>query len=227
MRLIKDIKSLNIFEIILLLISNIIIFGTYFFLPESHIISTIASMIGVTSLVFFAKGLILGQILCIIFSVFYGFISLSMQYYGEMMTYVFMTLPMSVFSLISWLKHPYKDTNEVQISTLNIKKITIIACSSIIITIIFYFILKALNTSSLIISTISITTSFIAVSLTFFRSPYYALAYASNDIVLIVLWIIATFKDISNITMVFCFLIFLINDIYGFINWKKMEKNQV
>ena len=227
MRLIKDIKSLNIFEIILLLISNIIIFGTYFFLPESNIISTIASMIGVTSLVFLAKGLILGQILCIIFSVFYGFISLSMQYYGEMMTYVFMTLPMSVFSLISWLKHPYKDTNEVQISTLNIKKIIIIACSSIIITIIFYFILKTLNTSSLIISTISITTSFIAISLTFFRSPYYALAYASNDIVLIVLWIIATFKDISNITMVICFLIFLINDIYGFINWKKMEKNQV
>ena len=183
-------------------------------------------MIGVTSLVFIAKGVILGQILCIIFSIFYGVISLANGYYGEMITYVCMTLPMNIISLISWIKHPFKDTNEVEVASLNYKKILIIFILSLIITAIFYFILKALNTSSLIISTISITTSFIAVSLTFFRSPYYALAYATNDIVLIVLWIIATLKNASNFTMILCFIVFLINDIYGFINWKKMQNHQ-
>ena len=226
MRLLEDIKSLNKFELALLFFSNIVIFGTYFFLPNTNIVSTIASMIGVTSLVFIAKGVILGQILCIIFSIFYGVISLANGYYGEMITYVCMTLPMNIISLISWIKHPFKDTNEVEVASLNYKKILIIFILSLIITAIFYFILKALNTSSLIISTISITTSFIAVSLTFFRSPYYALAYATNDIVLIVLWIIATLKNASNFTMILCFIVFLINDIYGFINWKKMQNHQ-
>lgn len=226
MRLLKDLKSLNKFEIILLVFSNIVIFSTHFFLPNANVVSTFASMIGVTSLVFIAKGVVLGQILCIIFSIFYGLISLANGYYGEMLTYVCMTLPMNVFSLISWIRHPFKDTNEVEVSSLSIKKILLIFILSLGVTIIFYFVLKALNTASLIVSTISITTSFIAVSLTFFRSPYYALAYATNDLVLIVLWIIATFKDSSNFTMILCFIIFLVNDIYGFINWKKMQKNQ-
>jgi len=91
-----------------------------------------------------------------------------------------------------------------------------------IVTSVFYFILKALNTANLIFSTISVTTSFIASYLTYLRSPYYALAYAANDIVLIALWLLASIKDSSYVPMVFCFIMFLINDIYGYINWKKM-----
>jgi nicotinamide riboside transporter PnuC len=75
-------------------------------------------------------------------------------------------------------------------------------------------------------STISITTSFIAAYLTFRRSPYFALAYASNDIVLIVLWVLASFKDISYISVVICFAVFLFNDLYGFYNWQRLEKTQ-
>ena len=40
------------------------------------------------------------------------------------------------------------------------------------------------NTTNLIPSTISVTISFLAVYLTFRRSPYFDLAYALNDIVL-------------------------------------------
>ena len=76
------------------------------------------------------------------------------------------------------------------------------------------------------ISTISVFTSFLAASLMLFRSKYYALAYASNDIVLIILFILASIENISYIPMVICFIIFLINDLYGFINWTKMSKKQ-
>ena len=53
-----------------------------------------------------------------------------------------------------------------------------------------------------------------------------ALAYAANDVVLIVLWIMATAVDISYLSVVVCFAVFLINDLYGFLNWLKMEKRQ-
>ncbi|MDD4415074.1 MAG: nicotinamide mononucleotide transporter, partial [Oscillospiraceae bacterium] len=70
------------------------------------------------------------------------------------------------------------------------------------------------------------TTSFLAVYLTFRRSPHYALAYAANDIVLIVLWVLASMSDITYLSVVICFAMFLVNDIYGFINWSKMHKRQ-
>lgn len=75
-------------------------------------------------------------------------------------------------------------------------------------------------------STVSVTTSFIAVYLTFRRSPYFALAYGANDIVLIILWVMATAKDRSYLSVVVCFVMFLINDLYGFINWRRMQKRQ-
>ena len=94
------------------------------------------------------------------------------------------------------------------------------------VTVAFYFILKAFDTANLLVSTFSITTSFGAAYLTMRRSPYYALWYAANDIVLIVLWTLAAIKDISYISVIICFAAFLINDIYGFISWRKMEKRQ-
>ena len=97
---------------------------------------------------------------------------------------------------------------------------------TLIVTAIFYFILNFFNTANLLPSTLSVTTSFIAVYLTFRRSPYFALAYALNDVVLITLWILACFDDISYMSTVACFAAFLVNDIYGFTNWKKMQKQQ-
>ena len=97
---------------------------------------------------------------------------------------------------------------------------------AIVVTVLFYFILKFLGTANLLFSTFSITTSFMASYLSYMRSPYYAIAYAGNDIVLIVLWVLASIQDISYLPMVLCFVMFFANDIYGFINWKRMRKRQ-
>ena len=82
------------------------------------------------------------------------------------------------------------------------------------------------HTANLIPSTISVTTSFLAVYLTFRRSAFYAIGYAANDIVLIILWVLATISDISYLSVAICFVVFLVNDIYGFINWSRMQKRQ-
>ncbi len=206
-------------------IGSVLVICLSFFMGKVSVLNIIASLIGVTSLIFISKGNVLGQILIVIFSVFYGIISIAFKYYGEMITYMFMTTPIAILTVFSWIKNPYQE-NEVRISKVTWKQIIIMIGLSIIITGIFYFILKYLNTENLIISTISITTSFIAGYLTYLRSPYYALGYASNDIVLIILWILATINDISYLPMVLCFVMFLLNDLYGFYNWKKMEKKQ-
>lgn len=174
----------------------------------------------------FEKGHVLGQILTVVFSVFYGIISVLFAYYGEMITYLFMTTPMAIVAAMEWIKNPYKNTREVKVHKVTKKQLAVMWCLVISVTFLFYFILKALNTANLFFSTISITTSFVASYLTFLRSPYYAIGYSSNDIVLIILWILASMEDISYFPMVACFVMFLLNDLYGFYNWRKMQKRQ-
>jgi len=214
-------------EIILWISSMIIIIFSYIVFGSESCITLAASLVGVTSLIFCAKGNPFGQLLMIVFSLLYGIISFSFSYYGEMLTYLGMTMPMAVFSLISWLKNPYKgNKSEVAVNKLKSKDYVVMIVLSVAVTFAFYYFLDYFNTANIIPSTISVTTSFLAVYLSFRRSPYYAIAYAANDIVLIVLWAAASIEDFSYISVVVCFAAFLINDIYGFISWRRMEKRQ-
>ena len=193
---------------------------------ENHLTLN-ASLIGVTSLIFNAKGNPIGQALMIAFSLLYGIISYTFAYYGEMITYLGMTMPMALFALIAWLKNPYKGNKaEVKVNSISKTEQLLMWLTSLIITVAFYFILKYFNTANIIPSTLSVTTSFLAVYLTFRRCPTFALAYAANDIVLIMLWILASFTDIRYISVVVCFVAFLFNDIYGYISWQRMKKRQ-
>ena len=210
------------------LISTFLILSSYLIFDRSNHLTLIASIIGVTSILLNAKGNPIGQFLMIIFSCIYGYISFKVAYYGEMATYLGMTMPMAVVALIAWLRHPYKGKrSEVAVNRLSIKEVLLIIPLSAIVTTAFFFILKYFNTANLIPSTLSVTTSFLAVYLTFRRSPYFSLAYALNDIVLIVLWTLASLDNIRYISVLVCFTAFLINDIYAFISWKRMEKKQL
>lgn len=214
-------------EIVLWASSILLIVVSFAAFDRENYMTPIASVIGATSLIFNAKGNPIGQVLMIIFSILYGTISYTFSYYGEMITYLGMTAPMAVFALISWLRNPYNGNKaEVKVNSLKKQETILMFLLAAVITFGFYFILRYFHTANLIPSTLSVTTSFLAVYLTFRRSAYFALAYAANDIVLIVLWILAALSDISYLSVIICFVAFLVNDIYGFINWLKMQKRQ-
>ncbi len=204
----------------------LIVIAFCFFDRESYM-TLFASLIGVTSLIFAAKGNPLAQGLMIVFSLLYGYISFTFTYYGEMITYLGMTMPMAVVALITWLRYPYNGNRaEVQVNRIGKKEVVVMLLLTAVVTVCFYFILEAFDTANLLPSTLSVTTSFVAVYLTFRRSPYYAVAYAANDMVLIVLWVLATMKDIHYVSVVVCFGVFFVNDLYGFVSWKRMERRQ-
>lgn len=223
-------KALNYFnkrDIALWLSSVMIIIASYIFSSGGSILSVVASLVGVTSLIFCAKGNPFGQVLMIIFSLLYGVISYNFRYFGEMITYLGMTAPMAMFSLVSWLKNPFKGRkSEVEVNSITGKEFVFSLILTTVVTIIFYYILKYFSTPNLIPGTLSVATSFLAAYLTFRRSPYLSVAYATNDIVLIVLWVMATMKNREYLSVVICFMVFFVNDIYCFISWMKMKKRQ-
>ena len=205
-----------------------LILVSFFLFDRVNFMTLAASLIGTTSLIFNAKGNPIGQALMIVFSLLYGVISYTFSYFGEMITYLGMTGPMALFALISWLRNPYNGNHaEVAVNRLENKELVLMYVLTALVTFGFYFILDYFDTANMIPSTLSVTTSFVAVYLTFRRSPYFALAYAANDVVLIVLWIMAAKEDISYLSVIICFMMFLVNDLYGFVSWKRMEKRQM
>lgn len=207
--------------------SVILIVISFWGFDRENYLTLLASLIGVTSLIFNAKGNPFGQFLMVIFSLLYGMISYTFAYYGEMITYLGMTMPMAIFALVSWLKNPYKGNRaEVEVNTVSERESCGMWILTLIVTVLFFFVLRYFETANILPSTLSVTTSFLAVYLTFRRSPYFALAYASNDVVLIVLWVMASIHDARYISVVVCFAAFLVNDLYGFISWQKMKIRQ-
>lgn len=94
------------------------VLAAFLMFDRSSWITLLASLIGVTSLIFAAKGHPAAQAMAIVFALLYGAISWGFAYYGEMITYLGMSMPMAVFSLVSWLRHPSDKKDEVKVNHL-------------------------------------------------------------------------------------------------------------
>lgn len=212
-------------EFLLWLVSAFAVTVSNLLVPKPNLLTLFAALVGVTSLVLAAKGDPLSQILMVLFSLLYGVISFKFCYWGEMITYLGMTLPMAVWSTVAWIKNPAEEgKREVKIRTLSRRGWLAVSTLTAVTTLIFYFVLKAFSTPNLFFSTVSVATSFIAAALTLLRSPFYALGYAANDVVLIILWVLASVENPAYIPVAVNFAIFLINDFYGFLCWRRRER---
>ena len=81
-------KTLTKLEWIIWISSLFIITFSFLFFTNKNFLTLIASLMGVTALIFIAKGDPIGQIFTIVFAIFYAIISYQNRYYGEMITYL-------------------------------------------------------------------------------------------------------------------------------------------
>lgn len=227
MKLRNPFKNLTKFEWALWIFSLVTIITSFFAVGNTQYANLAASLLGVTSLIFAARGDAFGMVLMIAFSALYATVSFFAKYYGETIIYMFMQLPCAVTSLISWLRHPTgKGAAEVKIGKFSKKHIFIIVPLVAGVTTAAYFTLRAFDTANLIVSTISVATSLTALYLMILRIPAYALAFILNDLVLITLWGVACATSLDYLSLTVCFSIFLLNDTYTFICWTKRKKRQ-
>ena len=175
-------KTLTKKEWLLWSISEAVVIASNIVSGKIDIVNLMATVIGVTALIFVAKGDVLGQVLTLIFSALYAIASWRFHYWGEMITYLGMSAPSAAAAIVSWLKNPYeKGKNVVKIHRLKAWETALMIVLTTAVTTVFYFILGYLKTPNLWVSTVSVTTSFLASYLLFFRNSYYALAYAGEE----------------------------------------------
>ena len=222
----KIFKDWSIFEIILLITSPLVVFvvGIVF---ESDVLTIITSIVGIICALLLAKGLVLGQVFGIAIVVLYSIVSFKNGFYGEMLIYLIIMLPMFIWGIVEWLKHKDGETKGVKVNSIKWKEWLIVAICSIIVFIGSYLLLKALNTKELIVSTLSVVDNIFAVYLLARRSKYGFVSYIVNDLILIVLWGIPIIQgNLLLLAMLINPIMNLINDTYGVINWTKMQRKQ-
>lgn len=222
----KILKDWTKFEKVLLF-GSVILVALVGIIFKSDLLTTICSIVGIITALLLAKGKNLGQIFGLLIVALYSIVSFKNGYYGEVIIYLGIMLPMYIIGIISWLKHQNKETNSVEVNKIKAKEWCIVFIVSIIAFTLIYFLLKMFNTNQLIISSLSVIDSLFAVYLGVRRSKYSFYFYVINDLILIALWGIPVIGgSLILLPMVFNPLINLINDLYGIYNWRKLERIQ-
>ncbi len=205
--------------LIISILSSIIFKGT--------IIDTLYTSLYLITALLMSKGKIECYFVGFVSVFFYGIVSYNQGYYGELIITIFLTFPIMIIGIISWLRNCDKEEDVVIVNTLSRKEIIIVFSSQLILFWIYYFLLKAFNTDLLVISSISIVTSVLASYFEARRSELSLFCYIANDIVIITLWIMPVIAgETALISVLVGPILLLINDIYGSYNWKKLKEVQ-
>lgn len=212
-------KSFLLLGLLASILSSVIFKGT--------IIDTLYTSLYLITALLMSKGKVECYFVGFVSVFFYGIVSFNQGYYGELLITAFLTFPIMIIGIISWLRHQDKEKDTVIISTLSKKEIIIALLSQLVLFWIYYYILKVFNTDLLIISTLSIVTSVLASYFEARRSELSLFCYIANDLVIITLWLIPIISGQTNLISVLVGpILLLINDIYGSYNWNRLKKQQ-
>jgi len=222
----KLFKDWTVFELILLIASPVVV-TVMAILFHGDWFTTITSIIGILCALLLAKGLIIGQFFGIAIAILYSIVSFNNGYYGEMIIYLALMLPMYIWAIVEWFRHKDREGKRVEINTIGWKEWVFVSILAVGVFVGLYFLLRAFNTNLLIISTLSVVDNLFAIYLLARRSKYGFVSYIINDLILIVLWGIPVIEgNVSVLPMLFNPVINLINDVYGVYNWNKIQKQQ-
>ncbi|MBE5745987.1 MAG: nicotinamide mononucleotide transporter [Clostridiales bacterium] len=220
-------KSFTLFEIFLITI-GITLVTTFSIVFGANPLAICSSVIGIIGVVFIAKGSVIGSVLGIIMSIFYIIVSYINGLYGEVVLYVLVIIPMNILSIIQWFKNVSQDKVTIKVQKTAKKDLIILAIATIIAIPIVYIILKFFNTQSLILSTFSIIISTVGTYLNVKRDKLTFIVFILHNLVVISLWIV-TIINIQNLSLIPIIVnssVNLFSNMYGVINWTKMQKKQ-
>lgn len=190
-------------------------------------LSYITSVAGIVAILCVSKGVFYAPILNMIYAVLYFIVSFNQRYFGEVITCVMM-IPVYILSIVSWVKNRNKvDRERVNVNEIGKKEYIILFSLVPLLVVAIYFLLKAFDTSQLIISTMSLSVSVVAGYLLLRRCKFYALFYLVNDVIIITLWSISVYSSgLSYLPILLCNISLFMSDCYGLIVWIKRSKVQ-
>jgi len=222
-----DKLKLNKFEwtlIIGIILINIIVFIVT---KDINAIGIISSITGVICVVMTARGSITCYYWGIINIATYVIIAWQTSFYGEVMLNGLYYLPMQFVGILLWRKNLNKDTNIVKTKKMSINYMICISVISIVAILGYGIVLRLLNGNQPLIDSTTNVLSIVAMFLSVKRYKEQWIMWILVDIVTIYMWTNAFIGGEANsLVMVFMWGAYLINAVYGYINWTKLEGNK-
>jgi len=230
MKLIKAFfKGWNAFEIILLLL-GLTLPAVVALVIGGGILEVLSSTLSITVVLLVAKGKLEGYFLCLVSMAFYTAVCWRNAVYGEVILMLVFQYPIILFGIRSWLKNKRTDTQKgrvVIVNKVSKREIAVIITSQAAMAAGYFFVLRALGTEQLIVSTILFAWSIVATYLFMRRSHLNLAAFFINDIIAITLWALIIAGGTTSAAAVLVMpAMYLLNDGYGIYMWRKLRHNQ-
>jgi len=217
-------KDWNLFEKIWLGLSTLIILALSYHWHDTWY-GVIASLTGIWCVVLVAKGRISNYYVGIVNVLFYAYVALQWRYYGEVMLNIGYFLPMQFVGLYIWNKNKdKKKTDSVVVKTLTNKSRIIWVIFSVVGVLIYGFILKAMGGKLPFADSTSTILSVIAMVLMAYRFLEQWVLWIVVDVVTVIMWFAVIADGGNDIAILVMWMAFLVNAVYGLINWIKMYR---
>lgn len=225
---ILNIKSLfkdwDLYEKIWLILFTIIITTLSIYWKDSPI-GIIASLTGIWNVILVAKGKIANYYFGIIAVSTYAFVAYTQKYYGEVMLNMLYFFPMQFAGLYLWKKKKSNHKqNKVNVQYMSNSQRIAWSLITLLATVSYGFLLKKLDGNLPFLDAASTTMSVIAMILMIFAFVEQWILWILVDIISIIMWLIVLAKGGNDIAILVMWIAFLINAIYGFINWTKLAR---
>lgn len=229
---VKFFKGWTLFERVWLLVFTAINLYLFFAWGDT-LIGLISSLSGMLCVLLVAKGKISNYYFGVVQTGTYAYISINYGLYGEAMLNGLFYFPLQFVGIYLWNKNKLKSKEsgvgeEVFVKRMTLKNWGITLLLVPILIIIYSIFLNSIGGNTTGLDSTTTILSIVAQILMLMRFAEQWLFWILINVLSIIMWFIALgISDTgSDHTMLVMFTAFLVNSIYGYINWLRMEKKQ-
>ena len=222
-------KEWTWFERIWLLLFSIV--NVFLYLKwDSGLIGLISAMSGMLCVVLVAKGKISNFVFGIVNTATYAYISYGYGLYGESMLNALFYLPTQFIGLWMWQRH--RSVNKVRDEDIEIKRLSVKGWAIVIASVVvgayaYMHVLMALDAQQVRIDSVAVVMSVVAQILLTLRYAEQWVLWILVNVLSIALWVVTLNQSGgSDYSMPVMWTAFLINSIYGWINWLKLQQGK-
>ena len=208
-------KKFTLFDILYLSISWAIVL-TVSLLCKTGAFTIVFMMLNIASILLLAKGFVFAPIAVVVaYTIVYGAV----------------LIPLQIGTTISWQLKQKKEGKGFTVSKIKPLEWLIFGLVSVGLLFGIYFLLRVFNTSYLILSTILFVLSATSNYLLLRRTEYAYIEILLCNAVFLILWLMPFIEGrpggVEVIPVGVCSLIYVVHNVKGFINWRKIRKRQM
>jgi nicotinamide mononucleotide transporter len=223
----KYFKDWTTYEKIWLLIFTVINIYLFFSWGDT-LIGLTASLTGMLCVVLTAKGKISSFYWGLINILAYSYVAYQSTYYGDVMLNMLYFLPMTFLGIYFWNKNSRKkkESKTVLVKSLSWKNKALVLFGSLILVYALGLFLKTISGTLPFVDSTTTIFSIVATILLTKRYSDQWFYWIMVDVWSIVMWVHIFLRDGNQVSMLVMWSAFLVNAIYGYYNWTKLERTQ-